>query len=211
MGALDRVRTIKDPLTGNVIGANFISTDNARSASELAPFAVYQGTGEDVSRFSRAGISISSSNPTDGQLCIEVSHDNVNWGGPERAWANTQTGQPHMWNIVEKYFRIKYTNGTTKANDLSIQVQYSTNSGILLGHQIDETVIDETEAIMSKTVLVGRNEKGEYSNVPTTLDGKLKIQQDENETTRVLKDLLVELKIANQYNAIMHGFEIEKE
>ena len=37
-----------------------------------------------------------------------------------------------MWNIVEKYFRIKYTNGTTEATALSIQVQYSNNSDILL-------------------------------------------------------------------------------
>lgn len=127
---------------------NKISTLNVRAAATLAASAVYQGTGEDVSKYGRAGIAIVSDNATDGVLTIETSHDNVTWGGPTRTWANTSIAAPHMWNIVEKYFRIKYTNGTTEATNLAIQVQYSVNADIMLGHQLNETLAEEVEAVV---------------------------------------------------------------
>jgi len=143
---------------------NKISTLNSHDATTFAAAAVFQGVGEDVSSYGRVGVAINTSNATDGTLTMEVSHDNVTWGGPTRAWADTRFGQPHMWNIVEKYFRIKYTNGTTEANDLSIQVQYSSNADVLLGHQLDETLIDEVEAVVVRAVGVGQDPDNLYAN-----------------------------------------------
>ncbi len=121
---------------------------NSRAASTLAAAATFQGVGEDVSNFGRVGVSIRSDNATDGTLTMEVSHDNTLWQGPNRTWSNTSIGAPHMWNIVEKYFRIKYVNGSTEATNLSIQVQYSTNADIVLAHQIDEVLRPEAETIL---------------------------------------------------------------
>jgi hypothetical protein len=73
-----------------------------------------------------------------------------------------------MWNIVEKFFRIKYTNGTTEADNLAIQVQYSNNADILLAHQLNETLLDETEAIVTRSILVGKTPSGNYVNVGVT-------------------------------------------
>jgi len=147
--------------------ANVISTTsfNSRDAATFAAAATFQGVGEDVSAYGRVGVAITSSNATDGTLTMEVSHDNVTWGGPSRTWADTRFGQPHMWNIVEKYFRIKYVNGSTEANDLAIQVQYSNNADILLGHQLNETLIDEVEAIVVRAVGVGQNPNDIYANL----------------------------------------------
>ena len=157
------------------LNANLISTANSRAAATLAAGAVFQGTVEDVSNYGRVGIGISSDNATDGILTIEVSHDNVTWGGPTRTWADTRFAQPHMWNIVEKYFRIKYTNGTTEATNLSIQVQYSNNANVLLGHQLNETLKDETEAIIVRSVGVGQTSGGHYQNVDVTHRGEQKV------------------------------------
>ena len=125
---------------------NKISTLNATTTTTLVAGGTYQGTGEDVSKYGRVGIAIHSDNATDGTLTIEVSHDDVTYFGPTRDWANTSIAVPHMWNIVEKYFRIKYVNGTTAATNLSIQVQYSTNADIVLSHQLSKTLAAETEA-----------------------------------------------------------------
>jgi len=154
--------------------ANLISTSNSRAAATLAAAATFQGVGEDVSNFGRVGVSITSDNATDGVLTMEVSHDNVTWGGPTRTWADTRYAQPHMWNIVEKYFRIKYVNGTTEATNLSIQVQYSNNADILLGHQLNETLLDETEAIAVRSVAVGATVGGHYQNVGVTHNGSMR-------------------------------------
>lgn len=187
---------------------NKISTNNVRAASTLAAGAVYQGTGELVTGYGRAGISITSTNKTDGVLTIEVSRDGVTYGGPNRTFADTRFSQPHMWNIVEPYFRIKYTNGNNSANDLAITVQYSNNADILLGHQLDETLIDETEAIVTRSVLVGRDSRGEYANVPVTNTGRLEVDTQENDTTRLLEEVLEELKIMNFYNYLTHNVKI---
>ena len=151
---------------GGFQSGNVISTTsfNSRDAATLAAGATFQGVGEDVSAFARVGVAITSSNATDGTLTMEVSHDNVTWGGPTRTWSDTRFGQPHMWNIVEKYFRIKYVNGTTEANDLAIQVQYSNNADILLAHQLDETLKDETESLIVRSVGVAQDPVGTYTN-----------------------------------------------
>ena len=125
---------------------NIISTDNSTVSGSFAAGGVFSGIGEDVSKYGRAGVSITSDNATDGVLTFQVSHDNVTWGGPTRDWENTSIASPHMWNIVEKYFRIRYTNGTTVATNLSIQVQYSTNADTVLGHQLNEILAPEVEA-----------------------------------------------------------------
>lgn len=145
--------------------ANVISTVNSRAASTLAAGAVFQGTVEEVTAYGRAGVSISSDNATDGVLTVEVSHDNVSWGGPTRAFSDTRFSEPHMWEIVEKYFRIKYTNGTTEATNLSIQTQYSSNGGIVLTHQLIENMIDETEAQIVRSVSAAKNDDDAYVNI----------------------------------------------
>ena len=148
---------------------------NSRSAANFAAFATFQGVGEDVYRYGRVGVATTSDNASDGTLTIEVSHDDVTWGGPTRSIADTRFAQPVMWNIVEKYFRIRYVNGPTEALGLTLQVQYSVNADIALGHELREDLSDETEAIATKTVSVGRDEKGSYNNVELDRSRSLRV------------------------------------
>jgi hypothetical protein len=156
---------------------NTISTTsfNSRDAATFAAAATFQGVSEDVSEFGRVGIAITSDNATDGVLTVEVSHDNVIWGGPDRNIADSRFAQPVMWNIVEKYFRIKYVNGTTEATNLSIQVQYSVNADTTLAHPLDEVLIDEMGATLTRAVLVGQDENAVYRNVPVDTKGQLAV------------------------------------
>ena len=172
------------PLQVNADGAvyvtdavsNRISTTsfNSRDAATLAASATFQGVGEDVLAYARAGISIVSDNVTDGTLTIEVSQDNSTWKASTRTISNTTNGEPHMWNIVEQYFRIKYVNGSTEATNLAIQVQYSNNSNILLGRQLNQTLLDESEGIIVRSINVGKTDGGTYKNVPVSIEGHLK-------------------------------------
>lgn len=157
---VDALTSITNPVTTNPTGAsqaNVISPavadagvipGNSREASTLAAGATFQGVGETVSGFGRAGIVARSDNATSGTLTIEVSEDGVRWGGPTRYWADTRFAVPHMWNIVEPYFRILYTNGTTEATNLSIIVQYSNNADTNLVHQLNEILPAESEATL---------------------------------------------------------------
>jgi hypothetical protein len=141
----------------------------------MAAGATYQGLEEDVHEYSSIGISVHSTNTSDGVLTIQVSHDKINWSEVPRTISNANTAQPHMWLIVERHFKIKYVNGTTEADNLSIQVNLSNNGDILLAHQLDETLIDETEAIITRSVIVGENDGGNYVNVPVGATGGLQL------------------------------------
>ena len=183
--------------------ANKISTSNVRVASDLGAGAIYQGTGEDVTKWGRAGISVTSTNQSNGVLTIEVSRDGVTYGGPTRNFSDTRFAQPHMWNIVEQYFRIKYTNGTVPAVNLAIQVQFSANADIILGHQLDANLLDETEAIITRSVLVGKKSDGNYLNVPLSENGDLLTQSQDINQEQVLTDILTELKKTNLHLSMM--------
>jgi len=185
---------------------NVISTLNSRAAATLAGDAVFQGVGEDVSKYGRVGVSINSNNATNGILTMEVSHDNVTWGGPIRTWSDTRFAQPHMWAIVEKYFRIKYTNGLREATNLSIQTQYSSNSDINLGHQLNEPLSDELEANLVRAVLVGQSQNGHYHNVSVTESNKLRVEADS--FTYLLAELLEAQKKTNQYLQYMTNYPL---
>jgi len=189
-------------MTRSLTTPNKISTNNVRIASDMAAGAVYQGTGEDVTKYGRAGITVTSDNQNNGVLTIEVSRDGVTYGGPTRTYEDTRFSQPHMWEIVEQYFRIKYTNGSIPAVNLAIQVQYSNTGGILLGHQLDENLLDETEAIITRSVLVGKKANGDYLNVPLSDKGDLLTQTSDIEQHQLLTDILKELKKVNKHLSI---------
>ena len=152
---------------------NKISTTNSYSSS-LSGSQVFQGVGEDVSQYGRAGVSIWTPfpSPTAGTITFEVSRDNVNWGGPTRRFEVTNVAQPHMWNIVEQYFRIKYVPDAGTANTaFQIQTQYSVNADVLLGHPLDEVPLPEHEALQVKAVGWGTNPVGTY--IPLSAAGTL--------------------------------------
>jgi len=184
-----------DVPAGGISNAISSASHNSREAATLAAGAIFQGVGEDVGNYGRVGVSIISDNHTEGILTMETSLDNITWSGPDRTISDTRFTQPHMWNIVERYFRIKYKNGDTQANNLAIQVQYSNNIDIFLGHQLDELLIDEREALLIRAVLAGKDRNGIYQNVDISPDAKLGVQTDR--FAHVLECILSELQKMN--------------
>ena len=139
------VSEVPNKISDSVADAGAVA-GNSRDAATLAAAGTFQGVSEEVSGYGRVGVAFKSDNATDGTLTMETSLDGVTWGGPTRSIANTSIAQSVMWNIVEKYFRIKYVNGTTEAENLAIQVQYSNNANTTLGHPLDETLPEEVGA-----------------------------------------------------------------
>lgn len=154
---------------------NVISDNNSRAAANLAASATWTGTGEDVSKYGRVGVAFVCDNAADLTVWMEVSHDGVSYSGPPRTISAANAAQPIMWNIVEKYFRIRVVNGTTEAQNLGIQVQYSNNADIILGHALNETLKDEYGAVLTRALLVGQTSGGVYKNIPVNGDGHLKL------------------------------------
>lgn len=147
---------------------NFTSVLNSTNIP-LASGETFQGTGENVEKWGTISVSVFTpiDEPTAGTLYFEVSRDGINYGGPSRVFTNTSTSQPHMWTVAEKYFRIRYINGSSTASTFQIQTQYSVNRPLILGHQVNETILDEYETTLVKSISVGKDPVGAYTNHKT--------------------------------------------
>ncbi len=177
---------------------NLISTLNSTSVV-LGAGEIFQGTGEDVSKYGRAGISIWTpfGEITNGTLTIEVSRDGVNYGGPSRAIEDTTTAQPVMWEIVEQYFRIKYVNGVVVPTAFVIQTQYSNNGGILLGQQLGDTLTDGISGIATVGTVQGKDNNGDYNFVKVDANGAVQVASEQLEIKDAVNALLEEQRLTN--------------
>lgn len=150
---------------------NMISTVNSTTLTPMTSGQTWTGTAEDVTKYGRAGISVYTpfGEATDGTLWVEVSRDGTEWSTIPRTFSDTSTAQPHMWAIVEKYFRVRYVNGSSSATTFQIQTQYSVNDDILLSHPLNEVPLPEHEALQVKSVNWGTDPNDIY--VPQSNDG----------------------------------------
>jgi hypothetical protein len=177
---------------------NYTSLHNSRDKATLAASATWQGMSEDISRYGTMGVSFASSNPTDGTLWIEVSHDNETFTAIPRTIANTTTAQPVMWTIVEKYIRLKYVNNSTEVEDFSIQTHYSSNSGILLGQELGDSLTDSATGIATVSVVQGKDSSGGYNTATVDSGGSLKILESSASTnTELLTHIYNQLHLLN--------------
>lgn len=177
---------------------NLISTLNSTSVV-LGPGEVFQGTGEDVSKYGRAGISIWTpfGEVTNGTLTIEVSRDGVSYGGPSRTILDTTIAQPVMWEIVEQYFRIKYENGPDTASQFVIQTQYSNNGSILLGQQLSDPLPSGVTGIATVGTIQGKDRDGVYRTVAVDNAGALRVSDGEDIGVEELKAIHYQLRLLN--------------
>lgn len=188
---------VENPLPVELSG-NTISTLNSTSVV-LGPGEIFQGTGEDVSKYGRAGISIWTpfGEITNGTLTVEVSRDGVNWGGPSRAIPDTTVAQPVMWEIVEQYFRIRYENGPDTASQFVIQTQYSNNGAIFLGQQLGDALSDTITGIATVGSIQGKDRDGVYRTVAVDNAGALRVSDGEDMDQEILRDIRGQLVLLN--------------
>jgi predicted small secreted protein len=179
-------------------GGNLISTLNS-TTTVLSAGETFQGTGEDVSKYGRAGVSVWTpfGEKTKGTLTIEVSRDGVNYGGPSRSIEDTTTAQPVMWEIVEQYFRIKYVNGSVVPTAFTIQTQYSVNGSILLGQQLGDTLSDGISGIATVGTLQGKDNNGDYNLAKVDANGAVQVTAEQLEIKDAVNALLDEQRLTN--------------
>ncbi len=122
-------------------GGSFISTSNS-TTTLLTGDATYQGTSEDVTGFTTASVSIYGSlNTATGTLFFEVSSDNVVFSSIKRIVPQLSFDIPHMWNIGERYFRIRYLNDSVaQTGSFRIQTIFANGRTMELANTLEGTV-----------------------------------------------------------------------
>jgi len=166
--------------------ANLTSLHNSRTKATLAASEEWLGFSEDVTRYGTMGVSFYSDTPSSGTLVIQTSHDNKTFSSIPRRVSNTATTQPIMWNIVEKYMRIKYVNDGIDAVNLSIQTHYSSNSDILLAQQLGDSLSDGSTGIATVSLIQGKDNLGNYNTIAVDKGGSLVITESAASTNTEL-------------------------
>jgi hypothetical protein len=192
--------------------ANLTSLHNSRTKATLAASGEWLGFSEDVTRYGTMGVSFYSDTPSSGTLVIQTSHDNKTFSSVPRRVSNTVTSQPIMWNIVEKYMRIKYVNDGIDAVNLSIQTHYSSNSDTLLGQQLGDSLVDGSTGIATVSVIQGKDSTGTYNTAAVDSGGSMQIIDTTASTnTELLTHIHDELHLLNARfeEAFRTGINIE--
>ena len=110
----------------------FVSTDNSSTAT-LAGDAVFTGTGEDISAYSSISItSISDVVSAKSGLSMEFSSDGTNWDRKLAGHITAESSYVHALRVINKFFRIVYTNGAGAQASFRLQVVYHATNAMPL-------------------------------------------------------------------------------
>jgi len=110
---------------------NEIDESNSTTTA-LAANATFTGRAFDCTRFST--VSTTNNSDQDGTIFLEFSADGTNWDISKKIEidASQAAGSPHMLAIVNKFFRVRYVNGTVAQGHLRIQTIFSDNRNMFL-------------------------------------------------------------------------------
>lgn len=168
------IGTATNPL--KTIPASKISVLNSTS-TPLTGDATYTGTWEDITGASTITLSIFTSHASAASgLKFETSSDGVNWddGDVFTMPAMSPGGaKVYSFGVTTQYFRVVYINGATLQTAFRLQTIIHYTGTKPSSHRLDDAVTDEDDAELTKSVLTGRSDSGEYHNVAVDEDGRL--------------------------------------
>jgi len=151
------------------------------TSTPLLAAGVY--TGEAVDMLDYGIIFISSysdvTSATDG-LSLEQSHDGTNWDFTDVYTVPAATGKIYAIQPAARYFRVKYTNGGTDQTAFRLQVVLKKTNSLPTSHRLQDTLIDDDDASLVKSILSAKDPTGDYVNINSTSSSNLRVTDAEN-------------------------------
>lgn len=162
------------------IEPNHISTANS-TTDLLDVDEVFTGTGEDITNYAIMFINVYAdvASATDG-LCIQTSHDGIDWHLSECYTIEAGKYKLFAHQCSTKYFRIRYINGGIAQTDFHIEVKLCTKNALASSHRIADSISDQDDAMLVKSVLSSQQPDLTFVNIGATESGNLKVTDAEN-------------------------------
>lgn len=159
------------------VPASKVSTLNSTS-TPLAGDGVFTGTWEDVIGAATITLSVFTSHASAALgLQFQTSSDGINWDdGDSFTIAAMVPGGAKVFSfgVTTRYFRIIYTNGATLQTAFRLQTILHYVSPKSSSHRVDDSIVDEDDAELTKSVLTGKSiTSGEYKNVSIDDQGRI--------------------------------------
>ena len=156
-----------------------VSADNSTSTPLAADTGgvdhIFTGTSVEIlgSGIIFVNIATDVASATDG-LMIEQSSDGVNWDHDDVYTVPAGAAKNYSINPYAQYLRVTYTNGIVAQGYFRLQTIYKPNS-LASSHRIQDSIQDEDDATLNKSVLSGESSlDGNFDNV-TTYRGALDV------------------------------------
>jgi hypothetical protein len=165
---------LKVVLDGKVSSINSTST-------LLTSGAVFTGTGEETLDYAMIFVTVfaDTASATDG-LMTQVSSDNLTWRDSDSFTIPASTEKTFSFQTNKKYFRIKYTNGTSSQGVFDLHTVFKKTNSKPSSHRIADTISPQDDATLSKSVLTALNDNGNFTNINATASNNLKVANVEN-------------------------------
>lgn len=154
-----------------VVSGGHVDNNNS-TTTPLAGDAVFTGTSTDVLDVSIIIVSLKSdvASATDG-LSIEFSTDGTNWDHTDVFTIPANTGKTFTFQPVARYLRVVYTNGSSAQSFFRLQVLRKHTNTKPSTHRIQDSIVNDDDAELTKSVITGVNRAGNFVNATMTNEG----------------------------------------
>lgn len=132
----------------------------------------FTGVATDVSRYSSVVIAVKSDQ--DGLVYVDFSPDGTNWDSTLTFTMAANVNEVHRITITRKFFRLRIFNNSG-SNQTYLRAQTLLGSQQSLTSSLNSTIQSDADAVISRSVLTGSKNNGEYENVPVTQEGHLEV------------------------------------
>jgi len=143
------------------------------SITPLASSGTFTGTAE-LNSYPHVGVSLHTD--TAGTLYFDFSNDGTNWNTfPTNGF--TVTSGIHEFHTAVKLgrqFRIRFVNGSGTPTYMRLYTYYGHNF-MPPSAPLNQSIGSDSDAIITRGVLVGSTDGGHYINVPVTQEGHLEV------------------------------------
>lgn len=159
------------------IAPGHVSTDNS-TVSTLDPDASFTGEWEDITNFGVIIVSLTSNvgSATDG-LMVQFSSNGTAGGiiSDDEYTVSAGAKKTFSFQAVAQFYRVVYTNGGTIQASFNLQTVLKPYYVKPSSHRIQDSIIDDDDAELVKSVLTGESSlTGVFENV-TTYRGALDV------------------------------------
>lgn len=159
------------------------TVDAANSTTTpLGISATFTGTGVDCLGYSAVTVTVKADQDSavDGML-FEFSPDDTNWDDSNTfTFALTDGSRRFQFPITARYFRVKYTNGSTGQGAFRVQTILHRQNTLTSIHRLVDDISPDRSATLVKAVIAAQSAgSGDYMVVQATAAGNFKVSVEE--------------------------------
>jgi len=130
------------------------------------------GIGQDVSKY--PCVTVSCKTDTDCFLYLDFSPDNTNWDSTLSFSVSANINEVHRVTVTRAYCRVRIYNHTL-VNQTYLRSQTLIGGQPHLTSSLGATVQRDADSIVSRSVIMGQTDSGEFRFTPVTPEGHLEV------------------------------------